>query len=175
MSTDAYHGIRYLGVRHIRFWRNDLGQLSATLDDGTELEEVLVYRTCPITDPSRYISIRAGATQSEQREIGLLRNLNAFPPDQRRLLTEELTKRYFIHIITRIRSLRDEMGYLYWQCETDKGPRQFTTARWDQRAVYRGARGCRVITDLDGSRYEIPDLGQLDPASRALFHRYIYW
>ena len=136
---------------------------------------MLVYRTCPITDPNRFISIRVGRTQSEQREIGIIRNLNGLSPDQRRLLAEELFKRYFIHLITRIRSVRDELGYLYWDCETDKGRRQFAIPRWDQRAVYHGASGCRVITDLEGSRYEIPDLDALDTASRATFYRYIYW
>ena len=175
MSSETYQGIRYLSVRDISFWRNDLGQLCATLDDGSVIEEALVYRTCPITDPDRFISIRVGATQSEQRELGLVRNLNSFPPEQRRLLKEELAKRYFFHIITRIRTLREELGFLYWEVETDKGPRQFIIPRWDQRAVYHGASGVRVITDVDGGRYEIPDLDRLDPASRAAFLRYIYW
>jgi len=175
VTADAYQGIRYLTVRDIRFWRNDLGHLCAALDDGTEIEDVLVYRTCPITDPSRYVSIRVGATQSQQHEVGLIRNLNAFPPEQRHLLGEELAKRYFIHIVTRIRSIRDEMGYLYWTCDTDKGPRQFAVARWDQRMVARAGEGGRIITDVDGNRYEAPDIDQLDPASRAAFYRYIYW
>jgi hypothetical protein len=173
--TEAYEGIRFLDVPDIRFWRNDLGQLCATLDDGTVVDEVLVFRTCPISDPSRYISIRVGATPTRQREIGLIRNLNALPPEQRRLLAEELAKRYFIHLVARIRTIRDELGYLYWECDTDKGTRQFATPRWDQRSVYTGANGCRVITDVDGSRYEIPDLDELDATSRALFHRYVYW
>ena len=172
---DAYENIRYLSTSDIRFSRADLGQLRATMADGTVLEDVLVYRTSPITDPARYISIRVGATQSEQREVGLIRNLKALAPDQRCLLNEELAKRYFIHIITRIRSIRHELGFLYWQCDTDKGPREFAVSRWDQRMVSTAGERCRVITDVDGNRYEIPDLSRLDAPSQAMFYRYIYW
>jgi hypothetical protein len=172
---DQYDGIRYLGAGECRFSRNALGQLCAALTDGTELKDVLVYRTCPVTAPNRYISVRIGATQSEQREVGLIRNLNALAPDQRHLITEELARRYFIHIITRIHTIREELGYLYWDCATDKGDRQFAVPRWDQRAVLRATEGCRVITDVDGTRYEIRDIDKLDMASQAVFNRYIYW
>lgn len=172
---DYYEGIRYLGPTDIRFHLTPLGQLRATLADGTELAEVLLYRTRPISDPDRYISVRLGATATEQREVGIIRTLRSMGPDQRRLIREALNRRYFIHIITRINTLREEFGYLYWNCETDKGPRQFPTTRWDQNTVVHAGNGCHIITDVDGNRYEIPDLEKLDSDSRARFHRYIYW
>jgi len=173
--ADRYEGTRYLGPGDIRFFVNDLGQLCATLAEGKELKEVLVYRTRPISDPNRYVSVRAGTAASEQREIGIIRNLDAFAPDQRRLLKEALARRYFIHIITEIHSMREEFGYLYWDCETDKGRREFPTARWDQSKVVHAGNGCMIITDVDGNRYEIPDIEALDADSRARFFRYIYW
>ena len=172
---DRYEGIRYLGPSDIQFTRNDLSQLRAKLSDGTVYEDVLVYRTRPISDPSRYISIRVGATQSEQKEIGLIRSLESLAPEQRRLLKEELAKRYFIHIITRIDSIREEFGYLYWDCETDKGRREFPVPRWDQSKVVHVGDGCHMVTDVDGNRYEIPNLEELDPDSRFRFNRFIYW
>jgi len=173
--AERYEGIRYLSAGDIRFYRNDLAQLCARLADGAVLEEVLIYRTRPIADPKRYISIRVGATQSEQREIGMIRNLNALAPDQRRLLNEELDRRYFIHIITRIRVIKEELGFLYWDCETDKGRREFAVPRWNQSKVVEAEGGGRVITDVDGNRYEIPNLDKLDADSRSRFLRYIYW
>jgi hypothetical protein len=172
---DSYRGITYLSPGDIRFWRNDLGQLCATLPPKEDIEDVLVFRTRPISDPHRYISVRVGATPSQQRELGVIRNLNSFATDQRRLLVEELAKRYFIHIITRIRSIREELGFLYWDCDTDKGPRVFPVPRWDQRMVATTASGCRVVTDVDGNRYEIPRLEDLDNPSQAAFLRHIYW
>lgn len=173
--ADKYEGIRILGPADIRFHYNELGQLRATLADGTELDEVLVYRTRPISDPDRYISIRVGATATEQREIGLIRTLAALLPDQRRLLKEALDRRYFIHIISQIHALTEEFGYLYWDCETDKGRRQFPTARWDQSKCVHAGNGCHIITDVDGNRYQIADIEKLDAESRARFRRYIYW
>ena len=173
--SDRYEGIRYLGAGDIRFSRNDLQQLVAKMADGTVHVDVLVYRTRPISGPHRYISVRVGATQSEQREIGLIRNLDSLAPEQRRLVNEELAKRYFIHIITQIRVLREEFGYLYWEVDTDKGPRQFPTSRWDQGKLVNMGDGLHIITDVDGNRYEIPNVEKLDPDSRARFRRYVYW
>lgn len=173
--SERYEGIRYLAPAEIVFHENELGQLCARLSDGTELRNVLAYRTRPISDPDHYISIRVGATATEQREIGIIRSLDALAPGQRRLLKEALDRRYFIHIITQIRNMREEFGYLYWDCETDKGRRQFPTARWDQSKCVHAGNGCHIITDVDGNRYEIPDLEKLDYESRARFRRYIYW
>jgi hypothetical protein len=173
--SDRYEGIRYLGACDIQFSTNGLGQLCATLADGTELTDVLVYCTRPVSDPKRYISIRVGVTTSEQREIGLIRNLDALVPDQKRLLLDALGRRYFIHIIHAVRSLREEFGYLYWECETDKGLRQFPTARWDQTKVINPGDGSAIITDVDGNRYEIPKVDNLDPENRARFYRLIHW
>ena len=173
--AEHYEGIRYLGPAEVEFYENDLRQLCARLADGTELKDVLVYRTRPISDPDHYVSIRVGATATEQREIGLVRNLDAFAPDQRRLLTHALDRRYFIHIISEIHALREEFGYLYWDCETDKGRREFPTARWDQSKCVHAGNGCHIITDVDGNRYEIADIEKLDAESRSRFRRYIYW
>jgi hypothetical protein len=173
--AERYEGIRYLGPADIRFHLTPLDQLRATLGDGTELAEVLVYRTRPISDPDHYISVRVGATATEQREVGIIRTLAALGPDQRRLLHEALDRRYFIHIITEIKAMREEFGYLYWECETDKGLRRFPSARWDQSKAVHAGNGCHIITDVDGNRYEIPDVEKLDPDSRVRFRRYIYW
>ncbi len=173
--AESYEGIRYLAPAEIVFHQNDLGQLCARMSDGTEYTDVLVYCTRPISDPERYISIRVGATATEQREIGLIRKLDALAPGQRRLLKEALGRRYFIHIISKIHSLREEFGYLYWDVETDKGRRQFPTARWDQSKCVHAGNGCHIITDVDGNRYEIPNLDALDLDSRSRFRRYIYW
>ncbi len=173
--AERYEGIRYLAPGEVIFYQNELRQLCARLSDGTELRDVLAYRTRPISDPERYISIRVGATATEQREIGLIRGLEALSPGQRGLVKEALDRRYFIHIITEIRAMREEFGYLYWDCETDKGPRQFPTARWDQSKCVHAGNGCHIVTDVDGNRYEIPDIEKLDSDSRVRFRRYIYW
>jgi hypothetical protein len=173
--ADRYEGIRYLAPYDIHFYLNDLGQFCLRQPDGTELTDVLVYRTRPISDPDHYVSIRVGATSTEQREIGLIRDVNALAPEQRRLLKEALHRRYFIHIVSEIHALREEFGYLYWDCETDKGRREFPTARWDQSKCVHAGNGCHMITDVDGNRYEIPDIEALDAESRSRFRRYIYW
>ena len=57
-------------------------------------------------------------------------------------------------------------------CETASDDSIKATAR--SRVVQAG-KGCRIITDMDGNRYDIPDLDHLDSESRTRFLRYIYW
>ena len=173
--SEKYEGIRYLGPGDFALSLDDLGHLCATMADGERHQHVHVYRTRPISNPNSYISLRVGETPSEQRELGIIRHLDPLPIGERRLIAEQLDLRYFVHTITHIRSIREELGFLYWTCESNKGTRHFAVPRGDPRSVVTANDVCRIVTDIDGNRYEIPDLTRLDATSRALFHRYIYW
>ena len=149
--------------------------LSVRLGDGTVHERVKVYHAFPLSDPDEYIVLRRGTTALEQEEIGVVRDLQELRPKARELVRRELTKRYFIHIISRIRRIRREFGHLYWDVDTDKGQREFAISTSDQNNVQAFGDKTRIIVDVDMNRYEIPDIEQLDTSSRNVFDRYIFW
>ena len=84
------------------------------------------------------------------------------------LLEESLRRRYFLPKITAILSASERFGSSQWEVETDRGPRTLSTGVINE-AVTEVEPGRYLITDVEGNRFEIPDLMQLDEASRARF------
>lgn len=163
----------FLDPDDVRFERMVYGGLSLRLDGETH-EHLRVYRVFPLTQPDKYISIRVGDSELVQREIGQIRDVRELSPENRALLAEELQKRYFVHTIEKIVSIRDDMGFFYWDVETDKGHREFPVPIRARHVAAIGPRG-RLVSDVDGNRYSIPDLEELDFRSRSIFDRNIYW
>ncbi len=69
-------------------------------------------RCRPVADPRRFISLRYTDSQGRDVEIGLVRNLDEWPADARRLIEESLSRRYFLHTIKAIHDIRLVSNYL---------------------------------------------------------------
>ncbi len=117
---------------------------------------VRAARLFPITRRRELISLSDGADE----EIGLIQNLRQLPKPMRRIVLEELRKRYFVPLITRVNDLKDEYGVLYWSVETTRGSRDFVVR--DVRDNIREFPGGKLeITDVDGNQFEILDFEAL--------------
>lgn len=174
----GYHPIRYLDPSRLEIVSHD-GGMRVVIDGKEVYDQVRAYACFPISNPKRYVSLRVGVSALEQREIGIIRDLDQLKPEHKHLVVEALAKRYFVHTITAIKKIREEFGFLYWDVETDKGPRQFATRRGDQDRVREflgpnGGVGWTII-DADKNRYEIPNIDELDADSRAVFYSRIHW
>lgn len=122
---------------------------------------VTVRRAFPISGADQMLVFQ----DRDGNEIGMLLDAWQLDPASRQALEEELQLAYFVPRITRIIELKDEYGLRSWEVETDKGPRHFyTQSRYDVRLV---GKGRYFIRDVDGNRYEIPDITALDPKSRS--------
>jgi len=155
-SLKEYVEIRYLRPAECRFERGRGGFLSLELDSGEKYERVNLHRAFPLSDCDSYISVR----DSESKEIGIIESLREFDEATRRLITEELDRRYFAPVITSIRSIEEEFGYSYWDVMTDAGPRRFTVRRGHGSLLQIGDARVLVV-DVDGNRYEIEDYTKL--------------
>lgn len=60
---------------------------------------------------------------------------------------------------------KDEYGYAYWHVQTDFGSCRFTTHMGGDAVVSLGEARYQ-ITDIDGNRYELPDLYALTVMER---------
>jgi hypothetical protein len=125
---------------------------------------VEVLRAFPLKHPEQYIVLRDGAS----KEIGVLRDLNDWPADVSTLLREQLRRRYFLPQITAINAVTDRFGSSVWDVETDRGPRSLTTRQFNE-AMFEVEPNRYLLTDIEGNRYEIKNLQELDEASRARF------
>ncbi len=156
----------------MRFYEVSDGQI---LIDNTD---VRAYRYFPVSRPHEFIALWTGATALEHKEIGMIRDMSALTPESLATVDLELKKRYFVHYIDEIYSIKenkDNIGYLLWSVKTDKGDIQFITRRWDRRVVVEGSKKGRIIFDIDENRYEIVNIERLDAASRAAFLAHIFW
>ena len=123
---------------------------------GQDYPRVLLYRTFPFTDPERLLSVRE--PEEPSREIGLIDDLAAWDEEQAALLRRQLAQRYFMPQIQSIREIKEEYGYSYWDVATTSGPCRFTC---DHNGVVKLSETRLVITDVDGNRFEIPDVTAL--------------
>ena len=81
-----------------------------------------------------------------------------------KLLRAELDRKYYTPIIKQIISTKDKFGYSYWKILTDEGEMEITLHDTFQSLLKVG--GTRIfVNDIDGNRFEIPDIEKLDRQS----------
>lgn len=68
-------------------------------------------------------------------------------------------------VIRKVMEVKDEYGYAYWHVQTDFGSCRFTTHMGGDAVVSLGEARYQ-ITDIDGNRYELPDLYALTVMER---------
>ena len=142
------------------------GLLYATVNG--EEKRVTLFRQFPFDLLWEYISV----LDEETNEVGIIRNISFFDEETRALLEKELKKRYYTVIVTALLSVKERFGSSYWQVRTDDGVVKFTLR--DTMRSISSVNGTRVFfTDVDGNRYEIPDLSVLDAKSRKSLELYI--
>lgn len=106
------------------------------------------------------------------REIGLISDLSELPPNSQKVVKEELERRYLVPVVRRIISIKERMGMLMWEVETERGYRRFLT-RASQEGIEQPEPHRCVLVDLDGNRYYIPDITALDPISFSLLKKWL--
>jgi hypothetical protein len=127
-----------------------------------EYTDVRVYQMFPLTRPQELITI----CDKEENELGVIANVAELEDASRVVLDEELQMNYFIPKIERILQIKEEFGVIRWQVDTDKGPRFFEVqSRHDIRSL---GGGRFIVRDMDGNRYDIRNIAELDAESRSL-------
>ena len=157
----------WLEPKKLRFFKQK-GVLRLTIEGEQSYWKVSVYRCFPLTDPDKYISVR----DAMYREIGLLCDLSELDSGSQKVVKEELERRYLVPIIVRILSIKERMGMLLWEVETERGTRRFLT-RASQEGLEQPDPNRCILVDLDGNRYYIPDITALDPISFSLLKKWL--
>lgn len=154
--------LRFLTKENAKFQRTKGGFVSLTYADKT-YDRVNVYRTFPVSEPDAYISIREAGEKA--REIGVVEHLDKLDKDQAEMLREQLKLRYFTPEITKVIDIKTEYGYGYFNVVTNFGACRFTIHNGGGAVV--SLTDTRImITDLDGNRFEIPDITKLSAGER---------
>ncbi|MCE5328579.1 MAG: DUF1854 domain-containing protein [Planctomycetaceae bacterium] len=164
---------RFLTPDMCRIHLGNMSALHVTIVGERIYGGVFAAYAFPVGHPDGYVSLLHSHSTGEI-EIGIIRDLNEFPPEQAQLVRHALSKRYFVPVIHAIDEMAWQFGLIGVDVQTDKGPRSFLM-RWQQTsAVDYGHRG-KVLIDVDENRYLIPDVSTLPADQQQRFVRFIYW
>jgi hypothetical protein len=157
-ETQEMLRLRYITKDNAVFERTEGGFVALRIE-GEYYPRVQVYHAFPFTDPDSYISIRE--PDEKAKEIGIIKDFRKdITKETRLMLEEQLRLRYFTPIIEKIINIRDEYGFAYFDVLTDHGACRFTI-HMGGGSVVNLSDTRLMITDLDGNRFEIPDVTRL--------------
>ena len=157
----------------VRF-QYDGENLTFTDSSGVFYSCVTLRRCFPLSAENTDILVRVPDTEAARgHEIGMIEDAQQLEPDSREAVLRELSLYYFVPIIQRIWSIREEFGFLYWAVETDRGRKDFIMRDSITSSVRRVSEGRWLIIDINQTRYEVHDFESLDSHSQKLLHRYL--
>jgi Domain of unknown function (DUF1854) len=159
--------LQYLEPRKLRFFRHGAA-LRLTVEDESSYLKVTVARAFPLSHPQRYFSVRFG----DNKEVGVLVDVAELDEESRRLVAEELERRYLVPVIRRVIRIKERFGTVEWEVDTDRGVYRFTTRNMREKVV-QPSPGRYLLTDVDENRYDVRDLAALDAASQAWLMRHL--
>ena len=135
---------------------------------GGKEQRVTLCREFPFDQPWDYISVLDG----EDHELGIIRSTSQFEGETRELLESELQRRYYAPIVRRIASVKERYGFSYWKVLTDEGEIKFTLHD-TYKSILRVNSTRVMFVDVNGNRFEIPDVRELDAKSQRKLELYL--
>ena len=166
LPTDpASFELRILDPKQMRVFRH-AGIPRLTLRDDRSWHKVAVARAFPLSDPDHYLGFLDGAG----KDIGLLYDPSQLDPESRQIVDEELDKRYFVPVVKRVLTIKEEFGTIYWSVETDRGQKEIIVRNLRDNLQELSASRV-IITDVDGNRFEFVDVSKLDNKSQGVILR----
>lgn len=157
----------YVSPETCIFALNENGFLSLLLNE-VRYPRVILTRSLPVTRPDEYVCI----SDTEKKELGIIRQISDFSPEQRKLINDELSQRYFCPCITTIDTIKEKMGHFYFDVHIGEYKKSFTVK--DISKNIRMHAGNVDLTDIDGNRYRITEFEKIPAKSRKKLEPYIY-
>jgi hypothetical protein len=131
-------------------------------------QRVFLCRQFPFDLLWEFISVM----DEEKQEIGIVRRLEDFDGDDKVLLKTELERRYYTPVIQSIQQVKERYGFSYWKVKTGDGDVSFTLQD-TYRSIIRAGENRVILLDVDGNRFEIPDVTALDRKSYKKIELYL--
>ena len=154
--------------------QGDFLTLTATLpDENGKTEEkhynrIFLHRAFPFDMPYKYISV----LDADSAEIGIIADIDGMGKEYSMLLREELDRKYYCPKIKQIISSKEKFGFTYMKVLTDDGECDLTL-RDAYSSLHKVGETRIFVTDIDGNRYEIPDIEKLDRNSYKKIELYL--
>ena len=154
--------------KQIKIFYEPKNRLRMTVGDDRSYPTVKPAWSAPLSHPDTYLALLDGKGE----EIVTLVEPKDLPKDSLVAVSEEIHRRYLTATVVAIRHAKQEFGATYWHLITDRGPKDMVTQNLQENAVWLSDKHL-LLLDVDGNRFEIPDLDELDPASVRLLEAII--
>ena len=147
----------------IRLLRGPGGELRAEITGDRCLLRGKAVWAFPLSQ-KQYVSILDG----KDKEFCLIENPDELDAESQSILFASLESYYRVYRIRSVQAYRNEWRTSFWTVETDHGMREFVM-RWELDSVLLPSEHEILIIDIDGNRFHIPDLRELDEKSKRYF------
>ena len=158
--------LKLLDAAMLHFSVNGI-DISLTVEKNT-YDRIQVFRAFPLSEPGHFLSVR----DEHGGEIGVISDPGELSKENKKLIEEHLERRYLVPKVTRILSTKERFGTIDWVMETDRGKCRFTTRNLRENSQ-QPSPGRMIIEDVNGNRYDIPDVNRLSRKSQDLLFRFM--
>src|SRR2546430_16180292 len=111
----------FLDVKKLRFFKRG-ATLRLTVEEDRSHLKVSVLRAFPLSKPDRFFSVQDGAN----KEVGMIVDPKELSNENRKLVHEDLERRYLLPPVKRILTAKERFGTVSWELVTDGGVRRLT-------------------------------------------------
>ena len=132
-------------------------------------DRVFLHRAFPHELLWEYISV----TGPENKEVGLIYNIDDFGPDAVELLKTEINRKYYSPVIAEIHSVKERYGFSYWKVRAEDGRTLNFTMQDTFGKIIRIGDDSAILVDVDGNRYTIKSILELDKKSYRKIELYL--
>jgi len=169
MSSNQYD-LRVFKPEEVRLFRSSPNDatIRLTVNDERSWYNVRISRAFPFSDPEAYIGLRDG----NDAEIGLIEDMKALDPASRALLDIELERRYFTPKVEAVTVADEVHGLVTFRVKTDRGDRTIVIRNLRDSSFQLGPNRLMLV-DIDGNRYELPDVRSLGPVAYTVLAKVI--
>lgn len=157
----------YVSPDNCVFSKNKNGFLAATVNNKV-FPRVILTRALPLAMPDSYICI----SDVDKNEIGIIEHISDFSAEQRVLINDELSQRYYCPVITKIESIKEKMGHFYFDVMIGEFKKSFAVK--DISKSIRQHGDAIDLVDIDGNRFRIIDFEAIPSKSRRKLEPYLY-
>ena len=165
--------IGLLDPKLCEFYNTDGGFTGLKIGE-KDYPHIILRRSLPIAAPNAYISV----ADHENKEIGILRDLEDFSGKQREILETELISRYYAPQVLSVISVKDKLGYVYIEMRVKNMNNKEHVKSAAIKDVSRNIRMLSdkslIIFDVDGNRYMINNIFELDKHSIKRLDPYLF-
>ena len=161
-----------LDATKLKFYKDKSVFISLEFE-GEKYFNVRLTRLTQFFSKTTYISVAYENDEREFKEIGVIKDMRELSDEQYKLLDEYLEYKYYMPMITKVHSIKDNSrGFIFVDVETTSGRKTICIRDWYSNFRLLTEKFLYAM-DVDGNKYFCDDISKLDKKSLAVLEIYI--